>query len=81
MKTFNEFLKEEIILPIKINSIIMKSFKGRKSNNFPGFFIIEDEKTNEWLTNQFGLNTDDNENSIQPYTFNFDWKIQQWVVK
>lgn len=43
-------------------------------------FKINNKVAQSWLTQHFGLVTDDNEHEIDGFTVNFDWKTQEWYI-
>lgn len=43
--------------------------------------FIRSERAQEWLCENLGLCTVDNESTVCGYTVDFDWHLQRWYVR
>ena len=73
-------MNKSVKFPAQVESGILSAYKNPSSFS-PGLFVIQDDKTNEFLSNLCGLSTDENIRVINTLTFHFRWDIQKWEVK
>ncbi len=65
-------------MPKYINKLLLACYKS--PTNY-GWFMVHSDKLNNWLTNKFGVYTNEPIFDLPPYQAKFNWISQTWNIK
>jgi len=74
--------KVELVMPRDIERLILSQYHNSKSDVYPGYFMVANNRLNGWLSHKLGIYTDCPIFLVNnTFLFFFDWNTQSWRVK